>query len=42
MMPRLIIRAYAILVRCYPPSFRARFEEEMRQVLADAVADVKA
>jgi len=38
---RLIIRAYAILVRRYPPSFRTQFEEEMRQVFVDAVADVK-
>ena len=36
---RLIIGVYAILVRCYPLSFRAQFEEEMRQVFADAVTE---
>jgi len=41
LMTRLITRTYSLLVRCYPPRFRAEFEEEMRQVFADAVADVE-
>jgi hypothetical protein len=42
LMIRLMTYAYALLVRLYPLSFRAQFEEEMRQVFADAVADVGA
>lgn len=36
---RLITCAHALLVRLYPRAFRAEFEDEMRVVFADAVAD---
>jgi hypothetical protein len=36
---RLIARIYALLVRLYPRSFRAEFEEEMRTVFGDAATE---
>jgi hypothetical protein len=36
---RFIARIYALLVRLYPRSFRAEFEEEMRTVFGDAATE---
>lgn len=36
---QLITRLYALLLRLYPRSFRAEFEEEVQAVFEDAVAD---
>ena len=36
---QLITRLCATLVRLYPRSFRAEFEEEMQVVFEDAVSD---
>ena len=37
---QLITRLYAMLVRLYPDSFHAQFEEEMQGLFEDAVTDV--
>jgi hypothetical protein len=39
---QLIVRLYTMALRLYPPSFRTSFEEEMRVVFAEAVAEAAA
>ena len=36
---RLVVRLYALLVRLYPPGFRANFSEELQAVFAKAAAE---
>ena len=34
----VVVRVYALLLRLYPPRFRAEFAEEMQAVFAEAVS----
>lgn len=36
---RVVVRVYALLLRLYPPRFRAEFAEEMQGVFEDALTD---